>query len=161
MQEMFSHPIVAWGLLLALLGAVFWGGKVQEHKGTVHAFMKEIRADIKKILGILPAPTTVPGSPIRLTDLGDTISEELGGKQWAKEISGRLVDRHKGLSAYEIQERCFKYAKRPDSLTDELTSKVLDSAYKHGLPKDKVLDVLGVELRDNVLTKLGRMDELP
>lgn len=162
MAVMLNHPLVAWSALLALGGAIFWAGRIQEHKSGVADYIKEIREDIKKVLGRLPNdPVIGTGSPIRLTELGNTISAEVRGKEWAEEKSDSLVDDCRDLRAYEIQEKCFAYAKRPDVLDDEMQGRVLNSAYKHGQGRDSVLNVLAVELRDNILTKLERTEELP
>ena len=158
---MFNHPLVAWGALIVLCGAVFWGGKIQEHKSRVTTFMTEIRSDVKRILGRLPAQTTASASPIRLTDLGETVSVELSAKDWAEPRVDRVLENHGSKSAYEIQEYCFQYVKQNNVLDDEMREKVLASAFEHGLTRDQVVKVLGIELRDIVLRRLQRMHELP
>ena len=145
----------------ALFWFFHWIGKMNEHKSGVSAFMNEIRADVKKILGRLPAQTTASASPIRLTDLGETVSVELSAKDWAEPRVERVLANHRSKSAYEIQEYCFQYVKQNNVLDDEMREKVLASAFEHGLTRDQVVRVLGIELRDQVLTRLERMHELP
>ena len=85
MQEWLANP-VAWVAALSLLsmvaGAAFafgtWKGKVDSDRASFKVFMKEVRDDIKEILGRLPSPTVADGSPLQLTDCGKSISERLG-----------------------------------------------------------------------------------
>ena len=57
-------------------------------------------------------------SPIRLTELGDT--------EWAEAKSVRLVERHRGRNAYEIQQKCFAYPKRVDTLSGAMTDTLIE-----------------------------------
>lgn len=136
-------------------------GRVDEALISINDKLHNINDKLHNVFSRLPAAPISSNSPIGLTELGREISEELDGKQWARDSSKTLIDKCRPLTPYEIQERCFKRAKRESQLTDEMKVRVMDSAYKHGLTKDKVLDVLGIELRDHILAGLGRMDALP
>ena len=133
--------IGAIALLGALARLIYWMGQVDTDRTNFKKFMERVEDKIDQIFERLPKQTTATESSIRLTGLGQRISLELGASEWAGIASLNLVERYRGLSqsAYEIQERCFRYAKRSDSLNAEMTASVLDSAYRHGLPKDKVL----------------------
>ena len=78
-------------VLLALIATVFkfgnWYGEVNsDWKGFdqfmegVHQELEEIRKDIKDIFHRLPPVPTTNASPIRLSELGERISEEIGAK---------------------------------------------------------------------------------
>ncbi len=58
-----------------------------------------------------PGITFAGTSPLKLTDLGETISEELNAPTWAEEIAVKLEDKVKGKPDYEIQEMYFEYVK--------------------------------------------------
>ena len=134
-----------------LIGIGMWIGGINHHKSAVVAFMQEIRNDIKKIFDRLPLASVVGNSPLRLTELGETISKTLSVAEWAERIAGSLVDRTKGKPPYEVQNICGGYIYdefKPDSDQDP---KIKACAYENGLDERQVLDVLVVELRDRLL----------
>ena len=154
MAEFLNHPLVAWGAILALIGAGFWAGKMQEHKGTVQKFMQEIRDDIKKILRLLPKAVAAGESPLQLTDLGKSISVAIGAKTWAERTAQNLQAHTKGMQPYEIQEFSFSHVK-DFTPTAEQEAKIKSCAYENALKQEKVLDVLALELRDRLLELAG------
>ena len=84
MNEWFANPLF-WIVFLSLLsvaaGAIFafgqWKGRVDSDRALLKGVMAEIRHDIKEILRRLPSPTVATNSPLRLADLGKSISERL------------------------------------------------------------------------------------
>lgn len=170
-EAWLNTPLIVMAAI-AVASLIFYAGKwyqaVNSDRESFKVFMSEVKGTLNsindklhEIFSRLPPVPLTSRSPIQLTDLGEAISRELDGKQWARNASTALLERYRPLSAYEIQERCFRYAKRQSSLAEDMPEKVQDSAYKHGLHKEKVLEVLGVELRDHILTRLGRTEELP
>ena len=151
-----TATLTAIGLIVGICTGVFkvgaWVGDVNAHKSNVNTLMEEVRADVKRIFGILSkTPTVQSGSPLRLTPLGLDISKELDAASWAQEQAETLRSRVGGKSAGEIQEYCFTYL-RDDSKRDvELNKKIADSAFQHGIDRQLVLDVLAIELRDVLL----------
>lgn len=138
------------GLAVVLLKVGAWKGRMDEHRDTVVAFMTEIRADIKKVLGLL-SPTIDAQSPMRLNDLGRKITEAVDAPAWAKRTAADLRERVEGKSPYDIQQFCFDYVNnefRPDAEQDAV---IKDCAFKNGVPVSGVLDVLAIELRDVLL----------
>lgn len=130
-----------------------WVGKMNEHRITVHAFMDEIRKDIKDILGRLgPPATTATDSPTTLTDLGRSISQLLGASEWAKHHAAKLAGQASGMPAYDIQQMASRYVKEKYAPDDEMEAKIKQSAYENGIKREQVLDVLAVELRDVLLS---------
>ena len=95
-------------------------------------------------------------SPLRLNELGEAVSAEIGGAEWAKRVSATLADWIEGRDAYEIQEHCFEVAEN-FSYTPEEKRGIHQSAFSRGLPAEQVRRVLAIELRDELL-KLARLD---
>lgn len=154
---MLENPL----LILAALavGTVFyktitWIANVNSDREKFHEFMKEVRDDIKKILGRLHSASVSSGSPIQLTDLGKEISTKLGAHEWAEKAAVELGERVKGKQPYEVQEISFNYVKEEFSPTAELETKIGMCAYESGIDRDGVLDVLAIELRDILLGKI-------
>ncbi|MCY4610265.1 MAG: hypothetical protein OXC38_00900 [Gammaproteobacteria bacterium] len=164
-------PALAITLIAVISGlcAFFqWKGAVNTDRTNFKAFMEKIDKKIDEIFSRLPPRTTGGQSPIRLTEMGEEISGELNAKAWAKKTAPEIVEKVKGKSEYEIQEECNRFA-RAIPLTETRSaiqacdpsasgisaSMMFRSAYQHGIEIEQVQDVLGVELRDAVLSALG------
>lgn len=119
--------------------------------------MDEIRGDIQRILRKWPGSTVACSSPLRLTDLCETLSKRLKAKDWAQRTAPALAQGMKGKTACEIQEHCFKYAGSHKFEGNPDTARaILDCAFEHGLKDSQERDVLGVELRDMVFGCMGQ-----
>ncbi len=152
MQVNVDAPLVI--LLVFVLGGLVWLskwiGSVNEHKSTVAEFMKEIRADIKRIFRRLPSKTLAQESPIRLTPLGEEIAKALDAPTWAERQAGSLRGRVAGKAPYRVQDVAFEFARyeyRPD---EQFEIKLEAVAYTNGVTKEEVLDVLAIALRDEL-----------
>ena len=152
----YAPPLLVGAAIAALSGFVWlilWIGKMIEHRSTVVTFMEEARADLKRIFGILSESSTVGrGSPLRLTELGLKVSEEIEATAWAQRVGANLSARVEGKSPGEIQEFCFSYLlENPPARGGSMDRSVTESAYRHGIDRQLVLDVLVIELRDVLL----------
>lgn len=125
---------------------------------TFHRFAQEMRGDIKKILHRLPSPTVSRDSPIQLTNLGQDVSNWLDAKSWARTYAEQISAQgtNIGGTAYDIQEYAFDHVTGPDLKLDSgMEKEVKESAFKTGISRDQVLEVLAVELRDRHLLDAG------
>ena len=157
----WSNPLIYIVLGLALAGALWklgnWMGTKDQFAKTVGEAIEEIREDIKKIFQELPKKVDSDTSPLRLTDLGKSISAFLDAATWAEQTAQKAVtgipeeEKH----PYGIQTYCFEFVKRPDTLSDQLNRKVQEAAYNNGLEVDTVKRVLALELRDLLLRRYG------
>ena len=165
MDWISEHP--GWfTLILSVAALIFfagrWVGGMNDFKTTVGNAIVEIKnsietiqGDIKSILRALPANTIETESPIRLNDLGRQVSLELQAVSWAEGKADNLLGKVRGLTNYQIQEHCFKYAHDEYGDNEDWKRRAEDSAYKHDLNIDQVLRVAGVELRDILLKRLN------
>ena len=146
-------------LLLAVGGIIFkfgkWTGEVNSDRDRFNKFIKEVRDDIKTILSRIPPSVVVGSSPLRLTELGEKISKEIHAKEWAKEIANDLIESVKDKQPYEIQETCIQYIDDDFDPDDDLNIKLNASAYENGVPKEQLMKVLAIELRDRLLELIG------
>lgn len=146
--------------IVTIAGLVFavgrWVGSVNTFRETVEKTLtaikediKEIKGDIKRILERLP-PTTVAGeSPLKLTELGKSISKKLEADAWSRRTASALTDRVQEKTPYEIQEFCFQFVKKGAfNPSDELLRRMQDCAGNHAVSLEQVQDVFAVELRD-------------
>ena len=134
-----------------------WRGSVDARLESLEKAVGEI-ADFLKSL--FPTPLSIK-SPINLNELGKEISDGLGAAKWAKSLALSLTRQEnpelKNLSHYGIQKYCFDIVEERADRT-EIGKKVEEWAYKKGLKKRQVLDVLAVELRDAIFDEL-KMDK--
>ena len=113
--------------------------------------VREVREDIKGILLHLKPDTVISGSPLRLTDLGQSISRKLGASAWATERAEQLIGRVSDAAAYDIQAFAFEYVEKERPPDDAMEATIKQCAYEHGLKHKQVLNVLAIELRDRLL----------
>ena len=161
MNGWITNPLV-WigvaGIVFAVVRTILaigqWKGRVDSSLDTIKTTLKEIRDDVKQIFERLPRPSSslfTDNSPLRLTDLGRSISETLGAPQWAAEVAPSLKNRVKDMVAYDIQEFCRTYVYREFQPTPDQEEKIKACAYENALDRREVLDVLAIELRDVLL----------
>ncbi len=151
-----NWPIIS---LVILVAGVAW--RARGWVSSVDTKIENVEKGIKEIsdfLGTVFRSTIVPNSPISLTDLGLEISKTLNASQWAKSEAIKLVReenlRSKKPSHYIIERHCFDIIEGRVEATP-MQESVEKCAYKKGLKKQQVLDVLAVELRDALFEQLG------
>ena len=162
MNEWFINPLF-WIAFLSLLsvvaGAIFafgqWKGKVDSDRASFKEFMKEVRNDIKEILR-RSSHTLAGSSPLRLTDLGRSVSERLDASALAQDLASLLQEQVKEKTPYEIQEMCFDYIRHEYKPPDKVEALIETCAYDNGIDRGQVEDVLAVELRDRLLATIPR-----
>ncbi len=144
------------GFLYALLRGVLaigeWKGKTDTSVKALKEAIAEIRDDVKRILGMVGPRAIGDGSPLRLTDLGKGISEDINAAAWAKQQGQRLSEKVAGMAPYDIQKFCFGHV-RSDQFDpgSELLEKMKASAYNRGTTFEQVENVLAIKLRDVLL----------
>ena len=151
MPEWGAYLIIGLAALGAIFGVGKWVGAVNADRISFKTFMNEVRKDIKEILQRLPAKVVTGQSPVRLTDLGKRVSECLDAPSIVRGLASELIDRVAGKPDYEVQEMCFSYIDEEYTPPPEVETVVRKCAYEHGIERDQVMRVLGVELRDQLL----------
>ena len=134
------------------------GGYMREIRGYMKetsGFMREIRGDLKNILTWQSASTVDSSSPLRLSELGHSISDDLHVRDWVERIAPSLTERVEGKRPFEIQSICFDYVRYEFEPSETQLAKLQDSAYDNGIDFAAVMDVLAVELRDRLLELVG------
>lgn len=137
-------------LVVMILGIGIWIGAVNTDRTNFKEFMAEVRDDIKTILGRLPPTEITSSSPLRLTELGKTISKGIDAPTWADRIVLSL-QHVQDMEAYEIQDFCFEYVKDELALSKEEIRLIRSVAYENGVKEEQVRRVLAIEIRDKLL----------
>ncbi len=126
-------------------------GEMQQDIRELRAEIRAIRADIGHILRQLQPVAGQEYRPLRLSELGERIAVEIGADAWARVASRELKDRVEGGDPYDLQEFCFEFANRDFKPDGEFLARINSSAYEHGVHRSKVLDVLAIALRDELI----------
>ncbi len=144
-------PIVL--LLIAIVGATW---KLGAWKGGVDKALEGLHKAIKRLdkkIDALPTPAFASGSPLRLTEFGEKLSREIQAKEWAAALAPALIEKCEGNVPYEVQEICIEYAKAELHLSTDEDARLKHCAFENGVTVEIVRQVLGIELRDEVLAK--------
>jgi len=160
MEPIVNSPFFWAGLVVSVITASFWFGNwrgaVNTDRDSFKEFMREVRSDIKKILLKLSDPVTDRSSPIRLTELGRKISNEIDAKSIAKGLLSNALSEVNNESAYDIQEYCFTHLNDCElSLSDTQVDQIKQCAFDNGIETLSVRRVIAIELRDMILSKLS------
>ena len=144
--------IAVVGAIVAAIRYAFkfgkWQGEVNSERTNFRDFMNEIRTDIKRILERLPPTVDATDSPIRLTELGRKVSDELRAGELAQNIAGELRQQVKGKEEHDIQEICLDFAENKYVPDQDVDARIKKIAYDNGIDRRQVLRVIGLELRD-------------
>lgn len=130
-----------------------------EWKGGVNSLLERIREDLDELRRIVFAKFGIPlvssQSPLQLTKLGKTVSQEIGARKWVERVADGLSSQTEASDAYEIQTFCFEYVERLDQYLDEERRAIRQTAFQRGLKAKEVRRVLAIELRDELLERAG------
>lgn len=135
-----------------------WQGEVDSDRKRFSKFIEEIRKDIKDILGRIPPSPTTSASPIQLTELGERISNNIDAESWAEKVASEMISQTKDMDSFKIQEVAFDHAKTFEP-NEKLLQNMRDSAFQEGIKLEGVRDVLGVVLRDRLLSIHGKTND--
>ena len=152
MPEWLIPTISIAGVILAMWGAL---GKrtarVETRLGDrIVRVEKRIMDEFDRVRVKLDGGPVSRRSPLELNSLGQIVTKEIRGAEWAERVAPELQDWIGVKDAYQIQEDCFEYVEGFDFTDDELKA-IRQSAYENGLPTEQVRRVLAIELRDKLL----------
>ena len=110
---------------------------------------------MKRLFGRLPKSTVAENSPLRLTQLGDEVAEDLKAAAWARAVAQDLQAEVTGSRPDQIHEFCFSYVHDKYQPDTDLERAISIAAYEKGIDKIEVLNVLAVVLRDQLLEQVA------
>ena len=135
-----------------------FGESLKEVKAEQRSFGVSLRKVEEKIINIpehLTPPTVVEiKSPIRLSNFGRDISENLSVDGWAADHATCLVDKAYEKQEFEIFEMCLEYVSNQFENDVGFNKNFRKGAYEVGTDVEQVKKVYAVELRDALLALL-------
>ncbi len=162
------EKIAPW-ITIIILSVLFW--KIPVWKTKIEKSIEHIKENLEKLekkyeqihdmlLGAVDVQLVKRSSPLTLTDFGTEISEQIGAAEIARKYAKILLPETKHLNAYQIQEYCFKYCK--EELLNDLGESnpsqyelIHTVAFENGIKIDKITGVVGIKLRDAILSISG------
>ena len=98
----FTWKLHGWAQEVTLWSAdvTRWSEEVDKDRKVFKRFMERIDRKIEEIFKRLPPQEATAGSPLRLTDFGEGISQDISAEQWADKLirSGQLEKEVEGMS---------------------------------------------------------------
>ena len=147
------------GLKLFQIGE--WKGTVDAEISSLNKLVQKLEKQIGNIYDyLLSTKTTERGSPIRLTEFGREIAEDLNIYEWAEKNAYPLWDTVEDMEDYEIHDFCFDFIDELSSDNTTWENFVRRIAYDRGIKKQDIYDVYAVVLRDEILNKRGEGTDL-
>lgn len=167
-----TWPYVVIGASVAVLAAVVkiarWTKGVDDDANVFKGFsrdikddLKEIKQDIKGIRRDMPSLFVQPGSPLALTDLRKEVAQQLEAHQWAARVAPQVRTEIGSGDPYDVQEFCINYVHSDLDADTELNRRINTAAFDHGVRRTKILDVLAIVLRDELLGQYPPSGALP
>ena len=106
----------------------------------------------------LPSNVFQSDSPLSLSDYGQGLSDKINAHAIAAKYKERLISmaREQNMRPYQIQQCCFEYASKEILKDLEKNDKeryylLTDAAFNEGVEIEKLLQITGLVLRDQVL----------
>lgn len=160
MKEWLQDPKLLWMVGLTLFGVVLAGIRWwfnHSHKHTrlddfvaqMKEDIKEIKADIKALLGREPAIVDT-GSPLRLNELGKQVSSCVNAKGIAEQEASNVMERLPSHNSYDIQTYCKRYFAEEFKPSVSQLDTFKRCAFDHGIKLEQVQYVCAIELRDEL-----------
>ena len=130
----------------------------------------ELRQDVRELRGVtaamgyqiaqifktLPSDSSAGESPLKLTELGKSISKEVGGAAWAEQEACNLSRQVEGKPPYAIHDFSIDVVFEDQyDPPEEFVEAMKAAAYNHGVTIIDVKKTLAIELRDALLRSHG------
>ena len=150
---------VAWHF-----GFARWTGKVDTRLDAVDSRMdkldgsmdkvekaiEKIRDQILSIFKVMPPSQFKVESPLSLTEHGEESAKAMGASDWAKKLAPTLRGELEGKEDFEVDMFCQTFVL--NQLSPEMEARVRRRAYETGVDHTDTRKVLGVVLRDELLS---------
>lgn len=135
--------------------AAEWKGRTDESVGHLKTSLKNIEDYLRGLFERRLDPISKGSSPVQLNDLGASVSEHLGAKEWAREEAGKLQPRFQGQEPFEIYEAAQQYVRDDSQFSPDFQRKMRRTAYEKSVEMVQIQAVLAIELRDAPVERMA------
>ena len=135
--------------------AAEWKGRTDESVGHLKTSLKNIEDYLRGLFEQRLQPVSKGNSPVQLTELGKSVSEHLGAKEWAREEAGKLQPKFQGQEPFEVYEAAQQYVRDDSQFSPEFQRKMRRTAYEKSVEMVQIQAVLAIELRDALVERMA------
>lgn len=132
--------------------------KMTSHMGKVTPAIIEMQSKFETLGHSIAFPITVtPGSPLKLTDIGEQVLKDYGFYKIFKKSKEQLVTQvitRSPKTNYDIQQESFAVIRETFESDDPIFAPIKDYAYNKGSSIEVVIPPAGIVLRDEVMKTL-------
>ena len=139
-------------VVLQFIGFGIWVGKIN---ATVSK-LDRIPERVSELEGVNKGKTLAKtGSPMKLTEEGEKLLNDSGGKKYLKDNESEVLKQFDDVNnAFDIQERAKSVIRKKVGETNGLED-IKKYLFDNGKTADDIILVMGLELRDMVLSDKG------
>lgn len=163
--------IIGWLIKKAIDGLEKTDERIEKKVDNIERFTKVASNSIVEIQTLLGGRgftinqklAYTPGSPLKLTEYGESLMKESGFLDVLKANTDFFVDLVRGKNPqtnYDIQEYSTIVVKELISANNPLVISLKNYAYNKGLPLDIIINSAGIVLRDEVMKGLKYGDDI-
>ncbi len=158
-------------ILFLLWKASAWKTNVENRLSNVENGLSNIEKVVEKLSKQVDALYNVimekygrsvdqSSSPVTLSDYGKDIASRIDVEKIVSVYADKLHRETKNMNAYQIQEHCFDFCNNKlvqdlEKKNKEFFEKLYEVAFADGVDIEKIMRVVGIELRDRVLEMKG------
>ena len=142
-----------------------WKANIEHRLSSVEKTMETFSGKLDEvyiaIIGRFGRAVEKSTSPVTLTEYGVELAGKIDAQKVVDAYADKLHRETENMNAYKVQEYCFSFCKEklPDDLEQNdktYFDKISNVAYEEGINIEKLTRVLGIKLRDKVLSMKGK-----
>ena len=139
-----------------------WTARVDSDIGTLKRDVGTLKRDVDALKGIfkdflqtldkllpLVSPSLERGSPLRLSEYGESVVASIGAEDWVEPVALKLQDEVKGMRPYQVERFC--QSNIEDYLSGTMRTSIDEAIYEFGLSRHEMRTMLWIMLRDRLL----------
>ncbi|MCY4188435.1 MAG: hypothetical protein OXD30_08125 [Bryobacterales bacterium] len=109
---------------------------------------KDFLQTLDKLLPLV-SPSIERGSPLRLSEYGESVVASIGAEDWVEPVALKLQDEVKGMRPYQVERFC--QSNIEDYLGETMRTSIDEAIYEFGLSRHEMRTMLWIMLRDRLL----------
>ena len=123
-------------------------GTLKRDVDALKGIFKDFFQTLDKLLPLV-SPSLERGSPLRLSEYGESVVASIGAEDWVEPVALKLQDEVKGMRPYQVERFC--QSNIEDYLSGTMRTSIDEAIYEFGLSRHEMRTMLWIMLRDRLL----------